>query len=262
MWKSLSSTHVVLVCDDSGSMASAIADEKGGVSRSTRWAELKRLAAEIITIITTLNPEGIDIHFFNRPALIRCMSPAGLSTSFGDAPSGGTPLVTTLETIVNDNLRTIAADRQLLVVAITDGAPSGGPRETKDGLFSVLQSITRSGRVHVSMAECTDRAEDMEYLDAWDGVIKNFDNTDDYREELTRVRATQGATFKFDYSDYVCKILLATFDRWFFNLDQSRVGAAPGTAPSAAVSAPYVAPYVSDNSSTYPPKPASCCVML
>jgi hypothetical protein len=90
-------------------------------------------------------------------------------------------------------------------------------------LYNTLVDITRSGNVHVSFAECTDNAEDMEYLDAWDGCIKNFDNTDDYREELQRVKMVQGMQFKFDYTDYVIKILLATFVRWYFNLDQVKV---------------------------------------
>jgi len=83
--------------------------------------------------------------------------------------------------------------------------------------------ITRSGNVHVLFAECTDNAEDMEYIDAWGGCIKNFDNTDDYREELQRVKMVQGMQFKFDYTDYVIKILLATFVRWYFNIDQVKV---------------------------------------
>src|SRR5579863_4735799 len=33
----------------------------------------------------------------------------------------------------------------------------------------------------------------------------------------------QGAQFKFDYCDYCIKILLATFVRWYFNLDQVKV---------------------------------------
>ena len=45
-------------------------------------------------------------------------------------------------------------------------------------------------------------------------VFCSFDNSDDYREELARVRNVQGPQFKFDYGDYCCKILLATFDRW------------------------------------------------
>jgi hypothetical protein len=71
-------------------------------------------------------------------------------------------------------------------------------------------------------------------LDKFDGRIPNFDNTDDYREELQRVRYAQGKNFKFDYIDYVLKIMLASFVRWYFLLDQrsnvnnALVGVYPG----------------------------------
>ena len=59
--------------------------------------------------------------------------------------------------------------------------------------------------------------------------IRNFDNTDDYREELQRVRNAQGPNVKFDYNDYVVKILLATFIKTYFNLDQANLGNNAGT---------------------------------
>jgi len=226
LYSQLSNCVVHLVCDDSGSMGSAITEPGVGGApgkQTTRWLELKRLAAEIINIVTSLNPYGIDIHFFHRDSLKNVTSPAGLQAVFAAPPSGGTPIVTTVERVVNEARPTLGS-RNLLVLAITDGEPSGGPRETRDGLRSMLTSVTASGNVHISFAECTDNSDDMEWLDEFDGVIKNFDNTDDYREELARVRQTQGTTFKFDYSDYVCKILLATFDRWYYNLDQRKVG--------------------------------------
>jgi len=138
-----------------------------------------------------------------------------LSASFASNPSGGTPLGKT----ISDVCREYAGVPQLLIVAITDGEPSG-PGESREGLKRVITQATSGGKVHISMADCTDNAQDMEYLDEWDGRIKNFDNTDDYREELAKVKRNMGQNFKFDYSDYVAKILLATFDRWFFQLDR------------------------------------------
>ena len=62
--------------------------------------------------------------------------------------------------------------------------------------------------------------ENMRFLDELDKSIPNFDNTDDYRDEQRKVKRIQGVNFKFDYTDYVIKILLATFVKWYFNLDQ------------------------------------------
>jgi uncharacterized protein YegL len=211
--KVLSSCEIVLLCDDSGSMNSAIAPDIGSQKTSTRWQELKKLAASIIEIVTCVNPNGLDIYFFNRPTLRNVTSLAGLQATFANLPSGGTPLITTLKKIYEDKSQITAPN--LLIVVITDGEPSDGHRRD---LFNVL--VQKPSNFHVSFAECTDNPNDMEYLDEWDGRIKNFDNTDDYREELQRVKNVKGQNFKFDYTDYVIKILLATFVRWYFNLDQ------------------------------------------
>jgi len=215
----LTNCKIVLLCDDSGSMKQAVVEEgfdPFAPVKTTRWSELKKLAAVIIEFVTATTPEGLDIHFLNRPSLTGVTDMTGLQQVFANLPDGGTPLIGSLRKIHN-MYRDSLNGKQLLIVVITDGEPSDGNR---NDLYSCLTSITASGNVHISFAECTDNEEDMAYLDAWDGRIKNFDNTDDYREELRRVKRAQGASFKFDYTDYVIKILLATFLRWYFNLDQ------------------------------------------
>lgn len=215
----LSTCKIVLLCDDSSSMANTISEEGSdpfAAKKSTRWLELKKLAAVIIEFVTAINPEGLDIHFLNRGIRYGVKDMTGLQLAFSDGPNGSTPLISKIRSVHDEYAPTIGS-KQLLLVVITDGEPSDGSRQD---LFNVLMYVTRSGNVHVSFAECTDKAEDMEYLDAWDGRIPNFDNTDDYREELQRVKTAMGRNFKFDYTDYVIKILLATFDRWYYNLDQ------------------------------------------
>lgn len=209
----LSTCEIVLLCDDSSSMKGSIS-EPGSTKKTTRWLELKKLASVIIEFVTAINPNGLDIYFLNRPTLRNVVDMNGLQSTFANPPSGGTPLIGTLRTIFNEKSY-LPVNRQLLVVVITDGEPSDG---SFNDLFNVL--YYKPYNVHVSFAECTDNAANMEYLDEWDNLIPNFDNTDDYREELARVKAAQGQNFKFDYTDYVIKILLATFIRSYFNLDQ------------------------------------------
>ncbi|AYV83946.1 MAG: hypothetical protein Hyperionvirus14_35 [Hyperionvirus sp.] len=220
----LSSCKVVLVCDDSGSMNNVIAEDLGAAKKSTRWLELKKLAAKLIEFVTAINAEGLDIYFLNRGKLPGVTSASGLQDVFAENPYGNTPLLRTLKEVYYENV-SILGDRQLLIIVITDGLPSDC---RKLELFYTLADMTSMGNVHVSFAECTDVEEDMAYLDEWDNKIKNFDNTDDYREELRRVRNCQGPNFKFDYTDYVIKILLATFVKWYFNLDQPQYQSVSG----------------------------------
>jgi hypothetical protein len=218
----LSKCVVVLLCDDSDSMNRPIAEEGTdpfAPKRSTRWLELKKLASNLIEIITAVNPNGLDIHFLNRPTLKGVNSTAGLQNAFGIPPTGGTPLIGKISSIFRE-YDGLPRGQQLLLICITDGEPTD-PGMSRNDLFNVL--VNKKDNVHVSFAECTDQSDDMDYLDQWDGVIQRFDNTDDYREELARVKNVQGQQFKFDYMDYVVKILLATFVRWYFNLDQIKV---------------------------------------
>lgn len=219
----LSTCEIVLLCDDSDSMALTMSEENVdpfAPQNSTRWLELKRLCKVLIEFITSLNHRGTDIYFLNRGYVKNVTSATGLQAAFAAPPNGGTPLKAAISNIYNDKRNIINMNRKLLLVIITDGESSDC---TRNELFNLLTMITANGNVHVSFAECTDNAEDMEYLDVWDGQIRNYDNTDDYREELRRIKAVQGQQFKFDYTDYVIKILLATFVRWYFNLDQVKV---------------------------------------
>lgn len=212
----LSNCEVCLLCDDSGSMGNTIL-EPGSNKQTTRWMELKQLAAVVIEFVTAINPNGLDIYFFNRPILRNVVDMSGLQQTFSNPPNGGTPLIGTLKKIYRDKAN-LPGERQLLIVVITDGESSDGNEED---LFYTL--VNKPNNVHVSMAECTDNEEEMEYLDRFNGRVKNFDNTDDYREELAKVKRIQGPNYKFDRVDYTIKILLASFLKWYFQLDQTQV---------------------------------------
>jgi hypothetical protein len=211
----LSTCEIVLLCDDSGSMAQPIF-EPGSNKQTTRWLELKKLASVIIEFVTAINPNGLDIYFLNRRLIRNVTDTTKLQAAFSSDPKGGTPLITKIQKICRTR-STLPDERQLLIVVITDGEPTDGDHRD---LFNVLNY--KPANVHISFAECTDREEDMAYLDDWEGLIRNFDNTDDYREELAKVKAKNGKNFKFDYTDYVIKILLATFVRWYFDLDRPK----------------------------------------
>jgi len=218
----LNNCEIVLLCDDSGSMASKIIEPDTKKS-TTRWLEEKKLASVIIEYVTSINPNGLDIYFLNRGVIRGVKNMNNLQQIFMNEPTGGTPLIGSLKQIMVDKSY-IPQNKNLLIVVITDGEPTdyGNSEEYKEynrnQLFRLLSR--KQNNVHTSFVECTDNEEDMDYLDKWDRLLVNFDNTDDYREELRRVKLTNGQSFKFDYTDYVIKILLATFYKQYFNLDQ------------------------------------------
>lgn len=264
----LTTCEIVLLCDDSSSMNQTIAEEGTdafAVKKSTRWLELKKLASIMIDFITSINPKGLDIYFLNRPKICNVTDLSGLQSVFSNPPNGGTPLIRSINQICNDKSY-LPSNKSLLIVVITDGEPNDGNR---NDLYNTLVRVTSKGNVHISFAECTDNPDDMEYLDQWDGQIKNFDNTDDYREELQRIKSIQGPQFKFNYTDYVIKILLATFVRWYFNLDQTRVNnpnrnyqsTPPNYNQVNNYPYPQSNPYIQSNS-TSGNKSNGCCTIL
>lgn len=212
---------VIMVVDDSSSMSLPIQEEGKSPfapKTSTRWLELQKIASILIEYVVALCPNGLDCHFLNRNGLANVTSMAQMSPLFQAPPLGGTPMTQTLHNLFHDMPPLSPGQEFYLVLVLCDGEPDGVHQD----LFNVL--MHKSHNTHVSFVEFTDDSSDMDFLDAWNGMLQNFDNTDDYREEVARVQAAQGAQFRFNRNDYVAKILLATFVKYYFNLDQTRVG--------------------------------------
>lgn len=220
----LTNCEIVLICDDSASMQQVMREDggqqnnKNTANQTTRWTELRKLAAEVIKFVTATNPNGLDIYFLNRATIQNVTGINGLQTVFSEKPTGATPLLGKLRQVYNDKLNIInTTNKQLLIIVLTDGQASDG---NLDDLRRLLQQMTSNNKVHISIADCTDNEQEMEFYDELDNQVRNFDNTDSYRAELEKIKRIQGQQFKFDYTDYVIKILLASHVRWYFNLDQ------------------------------------------
>ena len=210
--------EIVLLCDDSSSMQNLVIEEGNdpfAQNNTTRWMLLKKIAASIIDFVTATSHRGLDLYFLKRDTVRGVRSRDGLQAIFAQPPDEmGTPLLSALRRIFHDKQGHVG----LLIVVITDGEPNDGNR---DDLRRLLLSKPRD--CHVSFAEATDQEDDMAYLDQLKGVVPLFDNTDIYRVEAQRVKNIQGQQFKFDWTDYVIKILLATFLSQYWNVDQRRV---------------------------------------
>ena len=210
--------EIVLLCDDSSSMLNTVVEEGNdpfASNNSTRWQLLKRIAASIIDFVASTTHHGLDLYFLKRPTVRNVTSAQGLQAVFQQPPDEmGTPLISALRRVYDEK----RGHRGLLIVVITDGEPNDGSR---DDLRRTL--LAKPSDCHVSFAEATDNEDDMQYLDAMKGTIPLFDNTDIYRLECQRVKNLQGLQFKFDWTDYVIKILLATFIPQYWNVDQRRL---------------------------------------
>jgi hypothetical protein len=93
---------------------------------------------------------------------------------------------------------------RVLLVLVTDGEPSDG---SYDALFSTLSQLPRN--MYISMVECNDNEEEMDYLSGWDTRLPRFHNQEDYGEELALVRRVNGQSTKFTRANYVQMILLS-----------------------------------------------------
>lgn len=217
---------VYMLCDDSGSMDTAIGVGGSTTSStvdpfapkgSTRWFELKKAAAAAIQVVTSVNQSGIHLRFLNRMGANFVTDVTSLSSLFQSPPSGRTPLYQALSSIY-DEIKQVPDGTNVLICVFSDG-------EASDCTRSEFESLLWNKRknVHISFADCTDEEDEMAWLDGFNNRIPNFDNTDDYEEERLKVVRIQGASIPFTYHQYVIKILLATFNRWYFNLDQTKV---------------------------------------
>lgn len=204
--KVIENEKIVLLLDDSGSMQNIVRPPGSNPftpCNSTRWTELMGDTSAIIDIVTTLNPAGIDIHFMNRTGRYRVTDPTSVSDLFNTPPSGGTPMIRSLMTLYEIYMN---ETKNVLIVLITDGEPTDGKLST---LFDTL--VNKPQNFYISMVECNDNEEEMEYLTGWDTQIARFHNQEDYGEELNLIRRVQGPNTKFTRANYIQMTLLSPF---------------------------------------------------
>ena len=183
----LTQTKVVLLLDDSGSMNERIlapGESPFAPQKSTRWSELQGEVANIVQLVTAVSLEGVDVHFMNRSGLRGVTDQFQLVEVFQNPPNGDTPMVSSLT-----GLYTQYRDYPgcVLIILVTDGEPSDA---NYDALKNALNDKPRN--VYISLVECNDNEEEMDYLTGWDLTIPRFHNQEDYPEELRLVRMVQG----------------------------------------------------------------------
>ena len=222
---------VVLVCDDSGSMATAVDPPPGAnpyAPRATRWDELRNTAGMLCELAATCSSTAaVDVYFLNRPPMKAATGSAQLQAAFNFAPPQGfTPLARVFRQVLAEHAAALT-ERKLLVIIATDGRPTtDAGNDDVPGFVQALRSMPRT--CFVQIMACTDDENDVAYLNEVDDTVERVDVTDDYRSEKKEVLAAQGPGFRFSYGDYVVKALLGPIDADFDALDEKRRAAPAG----------------------------------
>ena len=228
--RALEGYEIALILDDSSSMRTPIMDpfrnnQSPFEELPTRWDELRQVVSVVVDLASTLNPDGVDIYFLNRPPLLHVTDSSELHGTFSRFPNGPTLLTRTLSYVLNAK-RMRVHDRNLLILIATDGLPTDeNGLDDIGNLERVLQyeRFPSADRIHVTFLACTNDLQCVGYLNYLDKKIPNIDVLDDYQSERAEVLAVQGKKFPFTYGDYVVKLLMGSVDRWFDELDEKKV---------------------------------------
>jgi hypothetical protein len=225
---------IVMLCDDSGSMATPCQTGSGGGGpvdpfgrMPTRWSELQSTCSTVVQLASALDPVGaIDVHFLNRPPVLGVQDPSQLQPAFAIPPNGYTPITAAIRSIMQHKQRDLAERRLLLVIA-TDGQPTDAYGNVQIQEFlNTLGSMPHN--MYCQIMACTDDQSTMSYLNAADNQIPRLDVTDDFSSERAEILAAQGPGFHFTRGDYICKCLLGPVDDYFDSLDSRPGGGRAG----------------------------------
>ena len=217
---------IVAICDDSGSMATAVTGGAGGggggpfAPRQTRWTELRHTMSLVVDLAAALSDRGVDVHFLNRPPVLGVRAACEIQVAFDHAPPAGfTPLSRALSGVLGARAR----ERPLLLLIATDGQPTDdGGNVDIPRFIATLKS--KAPNVFVQIMACTDDDASIAYLAAVDRDVPRVDVTDDFVSERAEILRAQGRNFHFTFGDYVVKALLGPVDPMFDQLDHAEGG--------------------------------------
>lgn len=216
---------VVILCDDSGSMAF----EQNG----ERIEDLKLILSRVAFACSLFDQDGINIRFLNSQYDGNNISSEAQAMQLVSSVkfSGLTPLGTSLDQKVLQPMllqpaRANALRKPLLVICITDGAPAGEP---VDKVFDVISRAhdelarTRYGPDAVSFqfAQVGDdlKAEAfLASLDAHPKVGPLIDSTGNYEMESAQFQRMSGQSM--DPTLWLCKMLLGPIDSSYDTKDE------------------------------------------
>ncbi|XWV24599.1 hypothetical protein QJ856_gp1188 [Tupanvirus deep ocean] len=240
--KALEGYEIVIVCDDSGSMNSILNSVNPFGRAQTRWDELKITVGIIVDIAATMDKNGVDVYFLNRPPIRNITIHNQLEETFRIKPSGGTGIVPVLRSIFQTK-----CEAPRLVILATDGQPTDARGQVNIEEFKQVLQYERGFGDYMTILACTDEDDVMDYLNGWDKELPRLDVVDDYASEKEEILRVQGRNFPFSFGDYVVKGLMGSVDAWFDKLDEVRVNIkAQPTLPYVDTTTTITASYYND----------------
>jgi len=211
--------EIVLLCDDSGSMAcpaAPVSQRRLGEKSVTRWEELRETVSLIVEIGSCFDKTGLDVFFLNRPSVhnVTSASDPRFVNAFHAPPKGGTPLTEMMSSVA----RQCGGERPVLLFILTDGEPSGGTAKFYNELKRLVRKESTSSTFKVQIMACTGDEEAVGWLDQVDREFTEVDVTDDYYSEMLQVLKHARKVNKFTRGDWCMKAMLgpisSKFDGW------------------------------------------------
>jgi len=217
--RQLEDYDIVCLCDDSGSMTTALAgqgnDSDPFGKRKTRWDELCESMLIVGELANTLDKDGIDIYFLNREGVTNVTSVEQIQSAFSTPPLGFTPIVPSIQRILKEKSESLT-EKKLLLVLFTDGEPTSATGEVQiDEFLACIRD--KPSKLYVSIVACTDDSSVFDYLNLLDKDIPGVNVCDDFFNERKQIMEKTGSRLSF--GDYICKILLRPIDSTFGDLD-------------------------------------------
>ena len=180
LYDNLARVDVGVLVDDSPSMNQQIIPEganaftMSAAASATRWSEATKLLFLVLQIVTAVKPDdGVDLFFMNRQqpgAKVRTVQEAAPYFAVPPDPKGGTPMLRSLRHVFRTRGGS-ASSRSYLLVVVSDGEPTDGS-PSSDSIPQLKQLLLdKPPNVHVSLAECTDNKESMDFLESWNAQV-------------------------------------------------------------------------------------------
>ncbi len=202
-------SEILILCDDNKSMNANIVNPVS--NNTTRWNELKYLTSIVVDIVTSINNNNVNIYFTNNEQTHTISKKSELNDIFNFKPNGTNPLTESISFVHKNKI--VSSDKELVIIVITDEMSI---EYNLLGLYYVLTD--KNNNTHVALVECAYEQEKYESLIGWNDRIYNFYKTNNYYDELQKIKKLYGEKlYKFNYIDYVCKILLSTFSEYDFD---------------------------------------------